>query len=126
MTFVFVRHGCCYGAKDPPLPSGRGAAVPHMKVRGKMKNIKLEKALLSNKDKPIDMNCSRDMTYYPVGELNDMFACEIGNIMWRIVPFDERTWKKVSPAIKDTIKQHLGTKFDFDRMSQDPQTAMLT
>nr|KAJ0201501.1 hypothetical protein LSAT_V11C600316310 [Lactuca sativa] len=72
------------------------------------------------------------MTYDPVGDPNDMFAHEVGKIIWWMVPFDKRTWKKVSPAIKDTVKQHLevnylykNNKVDFERISQDPNIAML-
>jgi hypothetical protein len=53
------------------------------------------------------MEYDRDITFDPVGEPKDMFSREVGKTMWQMVPFDKCTWKKVSPAIQDTVLQHL-------------------
>ncbi|XP_052625702.1 MDIS1-interacting receptor like kinase 2-like [Lactuca sativa] len=96
------------------------------KSEAKQKNIKIERALLPNKGKPITMDYDTDMTYDPVGEPKDMFSREVEKTMWQMIPFHKWTWKKVSPAIKDTVIQHLGTKFDMDQMYQDVEANMLT
>ena len=57
------------------------------------------------------MDYDRDMTYDLVGKPKYMFVREVGKLMWRMVPFDKWTWKKVSPSIKYSIKQHLGVNY---------------
>lgn len=67
--------------------------MPPRRIKGKVKNIKFEKALLNNNGKPIDFDYNRDMTYDVVREPKDTFSRKIGKIMWRILPVDTRSWK---------------------------------
>jgi hypothetical protein len=86
------------------------AVVPVNKRRGKARNNKLDSRLKKHGG-PISLEFDRDVTYLPVGELNDLFTREVGIYMWRNIAFDKRSWDNVDPEERNAMMEHLGVNF---------------
>jgi len=53
------------------------------------------------------MTFDREATFLPVGRLCDRFVREVGIYMWRHIPLDRPSWKKVNDYEKNALHEHL-------------------
>jgi len=62
---------------------------------------------------PLSVPFDRTTTFNPVGQVNDSFVREVGIYMWRNIPFDKRTWKKVDEDEREALNAHLRVTYKY-------------
>ncbi|KAD4584398.1 hypothetical protein E3N88_21999 [Mikania micrantha] len=117
------------GDDDPTPPGGYRRGVheddvepPRRKTRGKAKNIKLMRAVSTNKG-PLEVPFDTEATFTPVGERNDWFTREIGIYMQANIAFDKKSWGNVSDHEKNALYEHLRESFDLNAVERDLEAA---
>ncbi|KAD4180501.1 hypothetical protein E3N88_29092 [Mikania micrantha] len=117
------------GDDDPTPPGGYRRGVheddvepPRRKTRGKAKNIKLMRAVSTNKG-PLEVPFDTEATFTPVGERNDWFTREIGIYMQANIAFEKKSWGNVSDHEKNALYEHLRESFDLNAVERDLEAA---
>lgn len=80
-------------------------AVPSRR-RGKAKNLALTPTWEANGKRPLPLEFD-DITATTVGPIHDLFIREVGGYIERDISLDRGSWKKVSPAEKNAMYEHL-------------------